>query len=75
MKHDSTHRYEHTDARGTLIEATVEKDTSTNRSALYAKKKTISFIYFNFIKAYVNWIKSNLDSNYKTKVKQIIFCL
>ena len=52
-----------------------EKDTSTDTFALYAEKKTICFIYFNYIKAYINWIKSNLDSNYKTKVKQIIFYL
>ena len=49
-----------------------EKDTSTDRSTLYAEKKTIGFIYFNYIKAYINWIKSNLDLNYKTKVKRII---
>ena len=37
---------------------------------------------FNYIKTYIryvidtiNGIKSNLDSNYKTKVKQIIFYL
>ena len=30
---------------------------------------------FNYIKAYINWIESNLDLSYKTKVKQIIFYL
>ena len=52
-----------------------EQDTTTERSTLYVEKKTISFNYFNYIKSYINWIKSNLDSNYKTKVKQIIFYL
>ena len=52
-----------------------EKDTTTKRSTHKTKYKMISFIYFNCIKAYINWIKSNLDLNYKTKVKQIIFYL
>ena len=51
------------------------KDTTTERFALYAEKKTIGFIYFDYIKAYINWVKSNLDSSYKTRLKQIIFYL
>ena len=51
------------------------KDTTTERFALYVENKTIGFIYFNYIEAYINWIKSNLELNYKTKVKQIIFYL
>ena len=31
-----------------------EKDTSTGRSALYMENKTTGFIYFNYIKAYIN---------------------
>ena len=67
--------YEHTDAKKHSNQSFGKKDTSIDRFALYAEKKAISFIYFNYIKAYINWIKSNLDSNYKTKLKQIIFCL
>ena len=55
-----------------------EKDTPTGRSS----HKTISFMCFNYIITYIRYfidtiygIKSNLDSNYKTKVKQIIFYL
>ena len=59
-----------------------EKDTSTKRFAHRRKYKTISFMCFNYIITYIRYfidaiygIKSNLDSNYKTKVKQIIFYL
>ena len=65
-----THRHEeHTNRSYGL------KETATERSTHKRKYKTISFMCFNYIKAYINWIKSNLDLNYKTKVKQIIFYL
>ena len=58
------------------------KDTSTERFAHRRKYKTISFMCFNYIITYIRYfidtiygIKSNLDSNYETKVKQIIFYL
>ena len=74
MKHDSTHRYEHTDARDTLIGAMVWK-MAFERPTHKRKYKTISFMCFNYIKDYINWIKSILDLNYEAKVKQIIFYL
>ena len=51
------------------------KETATERSIHKRKYQTISFMCSNYIKAYIDWIKSNLDLNYKTKVKQIIFYL
>ena len=42
------------------------KETATERSIHKRKNKTINFACFNNIKAYINWIKSNLDLNYKT---------
>ena len=30
-----------------------EKDTSTDRFALYMEKKTIGFMYFNYINSYI----------------------
>ena len=55
--------------------ALMRKETATKRSTHKRKYTTINFMCFNYIKAYTNWIKSNLDLNYKTKVKQIIFYL
>ena len=47
------HRYEHTVARDTLIGATVEK-LQLSRDLLYTwKKKTIDFIYVNYMNSYI----------------------
>ena len=42
-----------TAARGTLIGAIIEKDTATEKFALYVEKKTIGFICFNYINSYI----------------------
>jgi len=74
LYNESTSHYEHTDTKNTLIGATVER---YNYRKIYCirGKENYRIHLFNYIKSYINWIKSNLDLNYKTKVKQITFYL
>ena len=69
-------------AKNTLIEATVEKIHLPKDLLIEENIKLFSFMSFNYIITYIRYfintiygIKSNLDSNYETKVKQIIFYL
>ena len=52
--------YEHTDAKKHANRSFDEKDTSTDRFALYAKKKAIGLIYFNFINSYIRYFINNI---------------
>ena len=55
MQNESTSRYEHIDAKSTLIGATVEKIQLPRNLLTKEKYKTISFMCFNYIKTYIRY--------------------
>ena len=64
--------YEHTDAKSTLIGATVKK-IHLPIDLLYMWKSKLQASFILTIENNINWIKSNLDLNYKTKTSHILF--
>ena len=61
LYNESTSHYEHTDAKSTLIGATVEKIQLPRNLLIKEKYKTISFMCFNYIKTYIRYFIDNIN--------------